>query len=217
MLTGQLGDVMKESAQAALSFSAARVELGSMPPSGATTSTFPRPAGAIPKDGPSAGVTMAPSPRSPPAGAQCGDDRRDHAHWPRPPVGGIRRSARGSPRRPEAGLSSRATARYAGGCAEERVSEDQIEYVDTVRRVLDFLEPEEAAPAEEKTAAPGQAAPERPPPPDAGQSRHKSGVLHRPLAFEGSGLPACRLPPCLFRRISVRNTVIPQDRAPVMA
>jgi ATP-dependent Lon protease len=62
-ITGQLGDVMKESAQAALSF--VRAHAGELDP------TLPEdwfadhdvhvhvPAGAIPKDGPSAGVTMA--------------------------------------------------------------------------------------------------------------------------------------------------------------
>jgi ATP-dependent Lon protease len=60
-LTGQLGEVMRESAQAALSYVRAhREELG------ASTDYFQKhdfhvhvPAGAIPKDGPSAGVTMA--------------------------------------------------------------------------------------------------------------------------------------------------------------
>jgi ATP-dependent Lon protease len=58
-LTGQLGDVMKESAQIALSYVRSHaVELGVDP------STLDRrihvhvPAGAVPKDGPSAGVTM---------------------------------------------------------------------------------------------------------------------------------------------------------------
>jgi ATP-dependent Lon protease len=60
ILTGQLGDVMKESAQAAVSLSKAR-----LPSLGANRTIFEDndlhihvPAGAIPKDGPSAGVAM---------------------------------------------------------------------------------------------------------------------------------------------------------------
>jgi ATP-dependent Lon protease len=60
VLTGQLGDVMKESAQIALS--ALRPRAGEL---GVEEDAFERafhvhvPAGAIPKDGPSAGITMA--------------------------------------------------------------------------------------------------------------------------------------------------------------
>jgi ATP-dependent Lon protease len=61
LLTGQLGDVMKESARAGMSYIRARQKEFGIEPTTFEKSTvhIHVPAGATPKDGPSAGVTMA--------------------------------------------------------------------------------------------------------------------------------------------------------------
>ena len=90
ILTGQLGEVMRESARAGLSWIRAHAdELG------IEREVFEKytlhihvPAGGIPKDGPSAGITMALAMVSAFTGIPVqegrGDDGRDHAAWSRP-------------------------------------------------------------------------------------------------------------------------------------
>ena len=90
IMTGQLGSVMQESVQAALTWVRANATKYGIDPDVFKTSDIHVhvPAGAIPKDGPSAGVTMATALLSmlteKCVKAESGDDGRDHSHRPGP-------------------------------------------------------------------------------------------------------------------------------------
>ena len=103
-ITGQLGDVMKESAEIALSYVRSHAEPLGLPAGSFDKKRFHLhvPAGAVPKDGPSAGVTMTTalvSLLTGPAGqVDGGHDRRGHAVRPGAPD--RRREAEGAGRPP---------------------------------------------------------------------------------------------------------------------
>ena len=113
-LTGQLGDVMKESAQIALSYVRGHAGELDIDPSRFEEHSFHVhvPAGAIPKDGPSAGVTMVTALASllsgPPGPPHRRDDRRGDA--PGPGAADRRRQAEGA-RRPRGRPDRRGPAR----------------------------------------------------------------------------------------------------------
>ena len=110
ILTGQLGEVMRESARAGLSWTRAHArELGiAREIFEKNTLHIHVPAGAIPKDGPSAGITMATAIVSAltghPRPQGRGDDRRDHPPRSGPPD---RRAQEQDPRRPPVGRQDR--------------------------------------------------------------------------------------------------------------
>ncbi len=103
VLTGQLGDVMKESARIALSYVRGHAEDLGIEEQAFENREFHVhvPAGAIPKDGPSAGVTMVTALALPaigaPGQAHGRDDRRGHTARP---CAADRRAQAEGPRRP---------------------------------------------------------------------------------------------------------------------
>ena len=102
-LTGLLGESMKESAQAAMSYLRSHAKLLALDASriAKTDVHIHVPAGAVPKDGPSAGVAIASALislfRDKPIRQRPGDDRRGHADRPGP---ARRRRPREGPGRP---------------------------------------------------------------------------------------------------------------------
>ncbi len=149
-ITGQLGEVMKESAQAALSFVRAHSDL-----IGAPSDFYEKhdihihvPAGAIPKDGPSAGITMTTALASlfsgrkvKPLLAMTGEVTLSGKVLP---IGGIKEKVLGARR---AGIKTiilpeRNRKDLYEDLAEVIRNEIHFEFVDDVRRVLEIaIEP----------------------------------------------------------------------------
>ena len=145
ILTGQLGDVMKESARAALSWVRTHVEdLGITTDFEKTDIHLHVPAGAVSKDGPSAGVAITVG-----AGVAADraararrrrDDRRDHAA--RDGAAGRRHQGEGAggpPRRHQAGASCpSATARTSSTSRRRSAQELEIVFVKKIDEVLEL-------------------------------------------------------------------------------
>jgi ATP-dependent Lon protease len=131
ILTGQLGDVMQESARAAISYARSRAPQLGIAPGAFDNHTvhIHVPAGAIPKDGPSAGVTMATALISAVTGTHV---RKDVAM-----TGEI--TLRGKVL-PIGGLREKALAAHRGGIttliAPKRNEKDLSELPDVVRNEL---------------------------------------------------------------------------------
>lgn len=133
-LTGQLGDVMKESTQIALSFLEANAEkFGIKPPQFADIDIHVHvPAGAIPKDGPSAGVTMFTALFSLMTGRRV---RSDTAMTGEITLRGLVL--------PVGGIKNKVLAAHRGGIKRiilpERNRKDLEEIPDQVRREVEFI------------------------------------------------------------------------------
>ncbi len=144
-LTGSLGDVMKESAQAALSYIRSRADRLGIPPDFFDKSDIHVhvPAGAIPKDGPSAGVTIAASLASLLTGRACRPEVAMTGEITLRgkvlPVGGIKEKVLAARR---AGIKTiimpRRNERDLEDIPEELRRELKMYFVDTVDEVLGY-------------------------------------------------------------------------------
>ncbi len=155
-LTGQLGDVMKESAQTALSWFRSRAEAYGVDPAFYQRAELHVhvPAGAIPKDGPSAGVAMATALASRLTKRAVREDLAMTGEITLTgrvlPVGGIKEKVLAARR---LGIAHVLVPLLNRKNIDEDLSEElrrdlTIHYVTTVDEVLDFaLEPKTAAPA----------------------------------------------------------------------
>ena len=155
IITGQLGDVMKESAQAALSFVRAQIE--KLHPNLADDYFQTHdlhihvPAGAIPKDGPSAGVTMATALASLISGRKVREDTAMTGELTLTgqvlPIGGLKEKALAAQ---DAGLERVIAPKLNEQDADEfpahLLQDIEFIWVDRIQQVLDqALEPERGA------------------------------------------------------------------------
>ena len=174
-LTGQLGDVMKESAQTALSWFRSRAEAYGVDPAFYQHAELHVhvPAGAIPKDGPSAGVTMATALASRLTKRAVREDLAMTGEITLTgrvlPVGGIKEKVLAARR---LGIAHVLVPLLNRKNIDEDLSEElrrdlTIHYVTTVDEVLDLaLEPETGAGASVEVAQPYAQLLDAPPPPD---------------------------------------------------
>ena len=196
-VTGQLGDVMKESAAAALSYVKRNVPRSARTcrRTGSATNDIHLhvPAGAIPKDGPSAGHHdghRAGLARHRAAGAlRHRDDRRDHAHRPgaadrRAQGEGAGRAARGDHARDRAASATSPTSRSFPANLKGTI---EFVFVESVDEVLDEALEAPAA-CEAPVAEPRRAAGDRAAEPGSGGRR-----LRCPAGKARVGLPGKRI------------------------
>ncbi len=174
-LTGQLGDVMKESAQTALSWFRSRAEAYGVDPAFYQHAELHVhvPAGAIPKDGPSAGVTMATALASRLTKRAVREDLAMTGEITLTgrvlPVGGIKEKVLAARR---LGIAHVLVPLLNRKNIDEDLSEElrrdlTIHYVTMVDEVLDLaLEPETGAGASVEVAQPYAQLLDAPPPPD---------------------------------------------------
>jgi ATP-dependent Lon protease len=160
-LTGQLGDVMKESASIALSYVRAHAhELGIDEPVERRRVHLHVPAGAVPKDGPSAGVTMTTALVSlltgRPVRSEVGMTGEVTLQGRVLPIGGVKQKVLAAHR---AGLKEVVLPARNGGDLEdvpESVREQMTFHLaDEIGQVLDLAlaAPEVPSPAEDRRAA----------------------------------------------------------------
>jgi len=166
VLTGQLGDVMKESAQAALTY--AKSNSHSL---GISSKAFTDkdvhvhvPAGAIPKDGPSAGVTMATALVSALSGTPVRHDLAMTGEITLSgrvlPIGGVKEKVLGAAR---AGIRNILLPKENLADLEDLSEEERMRInvyaVENLREVLDVALRREPLAAREESAEPAGVAP----------------------------------------------------------